>query len=79
MDFVLITCIRRENIVGAQTSLFINDDDEAPFMTMNLDEGFTLLLDDHEVFHYVSKIEARDKLRNGVRDVIVLSVQPWED
>lgn len=74
MDYIGITCIRRKNVKGGNTALYYEIENEPPFIEMELGEGFCVLLNDEQVYHYVSDIQSKDNESEGVRDVLILAL-----
>ncbi len=73
-DFVTVTCINRQGVVGGKTELYENKEN-APVFSEILNPGQTLLCDDRKLFHFTTPVSLEEGLDYGTRDVIVVTVK----
>jgi hypothetical protein len=72
VDWVAVTLVRRENVVGGVTS--VADAEGRPLGSFTLDAPLdTVLLDDHRVWHGVTPLVPLDPSAPAYRDVLVLT------
>jgi hypothetical protein len=72
VDFVLITLIRRSNVLGGVTNIFDTQGTLLTEFTL-LDAFDSTVLDDRRVLHGVSAVERAEPDARGYRDVLVLT------
>ena len=71
-DYIFIMLMQRNNIVGGVSELY--DNERKLLGQGTLEElGDLVLLNDQAVYHGVSEVSALDKLKEGQRDVLVLT------
>jgi hypothetical protein len=70
-DFVGIFCIRRSNLIGAETHLY-EDPEKPPIFAKELQPGEFVLVNDRRLFHYTSALYPQTS-GEGVRDVFVMT------
>ena len=70
-DFVGIFCIKRENLIGAETHLYENPS-SPPIFAKELQPGEFVLVNDRRLFHFTSGIRPAG-LGDGIRDVFVMT------
>jgi hypothetical protein len=72
-DFVGIFCIKRFNLIGAETQLY-EDPKGAPIFAKELQPGEFVLVNDRRLFHYTNGIQPADSgAGSGIRDVFVIT------
>ncbi|MDH2535053.1 2OG-Fe dioxygenase family protein [Acinetobacter baumannii] len=74
VDFVLMALINRENIQGGMTKIYdLNKKLKSEILLENFLD--IALVDDHQVYHSVTKIQVDDIQKNsiGLRDVLVIT------
>jgi hypothetical protein len=70
-DFVGIFCIKRSNLIGAETHLYENPANP-PIFAKELQPGEFVLANDRRLYHFTSGIKP-DGPGNGIRDVFVMT------
>ena len=70
-DFVGIFCIRRSNLVGAETHLY-EDPQSKPVFAKELQPGEFVLVNDRRLYHYTNGLRPAGQ-GDGVRDVFVFT------
>ncbi len=70
-DFVGIFCIKRRNLIGAETHLY-SDPEKPPIFAKELQPGEFVLVNDRKLFHYTSALYPETS-GEGVRDVFVMT------
>jgi hypothetical protein len=70
-DFVGIFCLRRENLIGAETHLYERPSDP-PLFAKELQPGEFVLVNDRRLYHFTSGMRPAGS-GDGVRDVIVMT------
>jgi hypothetical protein len=70
-DFVGIFCIKRENLIGAETHLY-ESPQSAPIFAKELQPGEFVLVNDRRLYHFTSGFRPAGP-GNGVRDVFVVT------
>jgi hypothetical protein len=72
-DFVGIFCIKRFNLIGAETHLY-EDPKSAPIFAKDLQPGEFVLVNDRKLYHYTNGIKPEDvEAGAGIRDVFVIT------
>jgi hypothetical protein len=71
VDIVGIFCVNRQNIAGAETSLFTAKT-APPMFTKILNPGELLVFNDQQFFHFTSSLTT-NIMAPGIRDVFVLT------
>jgi hypothetical protein len=71
LDFVGIFCLRRSNLIGAETHLY-EDPEKPPIFAKELQPGEFVLVNDRRLFHYTSALYPQGS-GEGVRDVFVMT------
>lgn len=74
-DFIAITCVKRQDIMGGHTELYTNPN-EKPIFSKILEEGQMLFIDDQNLFHYTTPVQPHEQ--DGHRDVFVVTVKTGE-
>jgi hypothetical protein len=70
-DFVGIFCIKRNNLIGAETHLYENPANP-PIFAKELQPGEFVLVNDRRLYHFTSGIKPAGP-GNGIRDVFVMT------
>ena len=70
-NFVGIFCIKRENLIGAETHLYENPANP-PIFAKELQPGEFVLVNDRRLYHFTSGMKPAGA-GNGVRDVFVMT------
>lgn len=70
-NFVGIFCIKRENLIGAETHLYENPANP-PIFAKELQPGEFVLVNDRRLYHFTSGMKPAG-VGNGVRDVFVMT------
>lgn len=78
-EFVFIGVYDRCNVTGAEMTLRPDDDKETPFFTTTLPAGKGVVLDDRNLWHYVSDIESVDERQPAYRDTLIISYSRWSE
>lgn len=73
-DYIAIIGIDRENIVGGELMLYL-DNHEAPFFRKVLDDGEVAMLADGHLWHNATPIRAIDHTHEGHMDLFVLTAR----
>jgi hypothetical protein len=76
-DFVGIAVVTRRGIVGAEMTLLPLGGEGEPFYRGTMQEGEVALLNDRQMFHYVTEIVATAEA--GYRDIFVVAFSRWAD
>ncbi|MBB5407629.1 MULTISPECIES: 2OG-Fe dioxygenase family protein [unclassified Paraburkholderia] len=76
-DFVMIAVMKRHDITGAEMSLLPLGGEGEAFFKATVQEGEAALLDDRQMFHYVTDIEPIET--EGHRDIFVIAFSRWAD
>ena len=72
-DHSMLLCLSRENITGAENSIYHDMEGKDVFMDdFVLKEGSALLWEDNKVFHYVNPASLIDVKKEGVRTMMLL-------
>jgi hypothetical protein len=71
-DIVAILVIKRNNICGAETTLYNLDD--TPFWSGIIPENHVMILNDRKMKHFTSPITSNT---NGFRDILVVGFSRW--
>jgi len=71
--YIGLFCVRRQDVVGAETMLYESLKGGKPIFRGTLSESEMLLVKDDEIFHYTSPITT-DNEEGGLRDIIVLTL-----
>jgi hypothetical protein len=78
-EFVFIAVYDRHNITGAEMTLRPDDDKDMPFLTTTLDAGKAVVIDDMNLWHYVSDIDPVDQNQVAYRDTLIVSYSRWTE
>lgn len=78
-EFVFIGVYDRHNVTGAEMTLRPDDAKETPFLATTLSAGQGVVLDDMNLWHYVSDIEAIDDEQAAYRDTLIVSYSRWSE
>ena len=76
-DYVMIAVIKRSGITGAEMSLMPIGGEGKEFFKVIVNEGQAALLNDRDMFHYVTDIVAIEN--EGYRDIFVVAFSRWDD
>ncbi|HTZ44485.1 MAG TPA: 2OG-Fe dioxygenase family protein [Jatrophihabitans sp.] len=76
-EFVMIAVLRKQNVAGAQTRLWVDGADE-PFWSGTLEPGQAVLLDDKAIAHDVTDVESADG-GPAHRDILIVAFSRWKD
>jgi hypothetical protein len=71
VDIIGIICVNRDGVAGGETHLY-ESKDRSPVFTKVLNPGELLVVNDHQLFHFTTPIQARSP-GAGVRDVFVFT------
>lgn len=72
-DLIVICCIARHNVAGAQTELYPHPDKKAVYKG-TMQPGDIIYCNDRKLYHYTSPIEVEDAQSTGYRDMFVITV-----
>jgi hypothetical protein len=72
-DYIGIYVVNRENISGAETSLYPAKNSDVPVLKATLMPEEFLVVDDRQYRHWTSSIRPLPGVARGVRDVIVIT------
>lgn len=73
--YILMLCIRRDNVIGGETTLF--DDNKVPIFRETLQEGEAVIIDDTRLFHDASQVQVQDSGTDGHRDIFAIGFMEW--
>lgn len=71
VDIIGIICVNRDGVAGGETHLY-ESKARSPVFTKVLNPGELLVVNDHQLFHFTTPIQARSP-GAGVRDVFVFT------
>ncbi len=78
-EYVMIAVFGRCNIKGGEMKLYTDSKGDECFFNKVVKENQIALLDDMEIYHYVTPISTiKDDLR-GHRDILVVAFSKWKD
>ena len=73
VDKLGIICVERNNIIGGINEI---KNDKEELLTLDLSENHGVIFEDAKVKHRVTPINVKNNLKNGFRDVILMSYPP---
>ena len=78
-EFVFIGVFSRINVTGAEMTLRSDVDRAVPFLTTTLEAGQGVVIDDANLWHYVSDIDVIEEGRPAYRDTLIVSYSRWAE
>jgi len=74
-NYILMICVRRNNVVGGETTLF--DKNKSIVFRETLQEGEAIIIDDTRLFHDASQVLVQDSGSDGHRDIFAIGFIEW--
>lgn len=79
MDQIGMFVVKRHNIIGSHTQLYHQPCDPQPFLSITQEEYSALLVDDRQMYHYVTPFKPKNRgMEAAFRDVFVFTFKHSE-
>lgn len=75
---VAVLVFRRDNVKGAELTLYPNDSD-IPFARETVQPGYGTIFNDQSMYHDATAIKVEQPGIEGIRDYVAINFTPWDE